>query len=210
MGRKEIDQAEWYFLLTGGVSTDNLYSNPCPDWLSQKSWDELCRLSELPALDGLREFFTKNPDGFQKIYDSSNAHQIPLPGDWETKLSLMQKLLVLRCIRPDKIILAVQNFVIQESGEKFVKPPTFNLKACFEDSVNISPLVFVLSAGSDPTGAILKFGGDCNAEYNVISLGQGQGPKAERLMEMGQSDGSWVILQNAHLAISWMPALERV
>eukprot|EP00945_MAST-04E_sp_MAST-4E-sp1_P005163 g5163.t1 len=210
MGRKEIDQAEWYFLLTGGVSVDNLYPNPCPEWLSQKSWDEICRLSDLPALNGLREFLGAKPEGFKAIYDASNAHQIPFPGVWDQKLNLIQKLLVLRCIRPDKIILAVQNFVIQESGAEFVKPPTFNLKACFEDSTSITPLVFVLSAGSDPTGAILKFGADCNAEYNVISLGQGQGPKAEKLMDMGQSDGSWVILQNAHLAISWMPALERV
>ena len=116
----------------------------------------------------------------------------------------------MRCIRPDKVILAVQNFVIAEMGDMFVKPPTFNLALCFEDSNAVTPLVFVLSAGSDPTGAVQKFGDDSNAKYNMISLGQGQGPKAEKLMDMAQSDGSWVILQNAHLAISWMPALERV
>ena len=100
--------------------------------------------------------------------------------------------------------------MIAEMGEIFVKPPTFNLALCFEDSNAVTPLVFVLSAGSDPTGAVQKFGDDSNAKYNMISLGQGQGPKAEKLMDMAQSDGSWVILQNAHLAISWMPALKRV
>lgn len=42
------------FLLTGGVGLKNKYKNPDPSWLSDKSWDELCRASEIPALKGLR------------------------------------------------------------------------------------------------------------------------------------------------------------
>lgn len=42
------------FLLTGGVGLKNIYKNPDPSWLSDKSWDELCRASEIPALKELR------------------------------------------------------------------------------------------------------------------------------------------------------------
>lgn len=46
--------------------------------------------------------------------------------------------------------------------------------------------------------------------FSAISLGQGQGKKAAALITEAQVTGSWVVLQNCHLAPSWMPALDRI
>lgn len=43
-----------------------------------------------------------------------------------------------------------------------------------------------------------------------ISLGQGQGQRAENMIRDGMERGTWVLLQNCHLAVSWMPVLERL
>ena len=48
----KIDHRESNFLLPGGVGLDNPLANPAPDWLNDKSWDEICRLADIPAFKG--------------------------------------------------------------------------------------------------------------------------------------------------------------
>jgi dynein heavy chain len=49
-----MDKAEYLFFLTGGIGLENKHKNPGQGWLSDKSWDELCRLSDLPKFAGIR------------------------------------------------------------------------------------------------------------------------------------------------------------
>ena len=98
-----------------------------------------------------------------------------MPGEWNDRLNSFQKMIVLKSIRGDKITLAIQNFIIEKIGKAFVDPPTFNLGACYADSSNISPLIFVLSPGSDPIADFKKFAeeSDMLARIDLVSLGQG-------------------------------------
>lgn len=108
--RKEIDIAEWMFLLTGGVGLDNPNENPT-DWLTTKAWDELCRLDKYPCFKGIKDHFYKYTNKWKKMFDSAEPQTYPLPEPWDDNLSCFQKTLVLRCIRNDKVIPAIQIFV---------------------------------------------------------------------------------------------------
>ncbi|KDO23984.1 hypothetical protein SPRG_10681 [Saprolegnia parasitica CBS 223.65] len=209
-GRAEIDASEWYFFLTGGLAVaETPPPNPAPDWFADKQWNELVRLSHLPAFPGLATEFKTHVDAWKAIYDSPTGYLIPFPGAFAT-VTPFRRLLGIRCIRPDLVVLAAQQFVVETMGDAFVKPPPFDLGLCYSDSSVSSPLVFILSPGSDPISSVLKFADANRQRIDTISLGQGQGPIAERMIALAMETGSWVVLQNCHLAPSWMPTLERI
>uniref|UniRef100_A0AAQ5X8M4 Dynein axonemal heavy chain 12 n=1 Tax=Amphiprion ocellaris TaxID=80972 RepID=A0AAQ5X8M4_AMPOC len=205
--KEEIEYSDFMFLLTGGVGLQNTIANPDPSWLQDKSWDEICRANELPGLQGI------NLGDFKPIYDSKEPCNVALPAPWCEKLNDLQKMIIVRCLRPDKIVPAVTKYVTGSLGKRFVQPPPFDLSKSYLDSNCTTPLVFVLSPGADPMASLLKFASDKNmggAKFQSISLGQGQGPIAAKMISTAMQDGTWVCLQNCHLAVSWMSTLEKI
>uniref|UniRef100_A0A3P9MGF3 Dynein heavy chain region D6 P-loop domain-containing protein n=1 Tax=Oryzias latipes TaxID=8090 RepID=A0A3P9MGF3_ORYLA len=81
-----------------------------------------------------------------------------------------------------------------------------------EESTSCTPLIFVLSPGVDPTGALVQLADSSGMtqHFHALSLGQGQAPIAKKLIEEGVKNGHWVFLANCHLSLSWMPELDEL
>lgn len=62
-------------------------------------------------------------------------------------------------------------------SEKYVTPPVISFEAIFEQSNPFSPIIFILSPGSDPASDLMKlaersgFGGN---KLKFLAMGQGQ------------------------------------
>eukprot|EP01029_Cantina_marsupialis_P005823 TRINITY_DN1630_c1_g5_i3.p1 TRINITY_DN1630_c1_g5~~TRINITY_DN1630_c1_g5_i3.p1 ORF type:complete len:1943 (+),score=485.57 TRINITY_DN1630_c1_g5_i3:173-6001(+) len=151
-------------------------------------------------------------DTWKQWMHDDEVFKNPLPEPFESNLTTFQKLLVLKCFREDVLLMGISKFVADNLGHQFVRALTTSMVDIHGDMSPSVPCIFVLSTGADPTSMLLRFAKEkgFDEKLKVISLGQGQGPRAERLIEEASMNGDWVLLQNCHLAKSWMPRLEQV
>lgn len=75
MNENKINMDEWRFLLAGGSTVPKDVANPASDWLSARAWKEIVMLSNLPAFEKLALDFQNHPDGYKKIFDSTEPHR---------------------------------------------------------------------------------------------------------------------------------------
>jgi dynein heavy chain len=204
-----IDANEWRFLISGNTAESDKSANP-GEWIDTRTWTEIQSLSSLPAFKGLASTFDVKT--WRKVFDSATPEKEPYPEEWEQKLDDLQKMCMLRALRPDKVVESMQLFVTNKIGQRFIEPPPFDLPLSFRPSTVLTALVFVLSPGSDPMKDLFNFADlmKMRKKFNAISLGQGQGPRAEKMMQVAMQKGEWVFLQNCHLMTSWMPRLEQL
>lgn len=56
-----------------------------------------------------RKSFVGNTHEWRKIYDSKEPHRAPFPAPWSEHLTDFQKMMVIRCLRPDKVMTCLVN-----------------------------------------------------------------------------------------------------
>lgn len=166
----EYDNSEFRFFLTGGVSLGDALPDCPAEWLAEKLWGEMNRMSKLPSFKGFLDYFAKEQAFFRKLFDASAPQDMELPGEF-SHLNSFQFMCVLRTIRPDMLVPSISNFVVAQLGDYFVTPPAFDLGIVFKDSAPSIPLVFVLSPGADPLNSLEKYAETKKKVVMKVSLG---------------------------------------
>jgi dynein heavy chain len=188
-----IDGIQYRFLLSG-ISPEVINDVPLPksNWLESNTWNDICSLAGIAEFRSLLDNFQANLSDWQQIFDSTEPHRMHFPAPF-SKIKPLERLCILRCLRRDKMELAMQDFIVEYLGDKFIQPPPFDLKACYNDSIPTTPLIFVLSSGSDPNKELDILANEMNMGDRLkrIALGQGQGKKASALIEKGLVAGDW-------------------
>ncbi|XP_071339029.1 dynein axonemal heavy chain 10 [Trachinotus anak] len=207
-------QEELEFFIKGNLSLEkSKRKKPC-DWLQDQGWEDIVKLAELfpEQFGSLPDDVEKNSTDWKSWYDLDGPEQAPFPMKYEENLSAFQRLLLLRCFRVDRVYRAVTDYVTVTMGEKYVQPPVISFGAIHEQSTPFSPIVFILSPGSDPANDLMKlaersgFGGN---KFKFLAMGQGQEKVALQLLEKAVSRGQWLMLQNCHLLVKWLKDLEK-
>jgi dynein heavy chain len=104
MSEGALEAREYTFVLTGGVGVPEKEMPVPADWIEPRAWGELCRLANVSAeLDKLPEDVTGNQPEWKAIFDAVEPHRESLPSGWHEKASHFQSVMILRCLRPDKL-----------------------------------------------------------------------------------------------------------
>lgn len=117
----------------------------------------------------------KKVSDWKSYYDLTDHENSKFPNPWYDKLNEFQRILIVRVIRPDKVIPAITKLIEAELGEKFINPPPFNIDKSYSDSICLSPLIFILSPGVDPMASLLQFAEKMGKVEKVQSVSMGQG-----------------------------------
>ncbi|XP_014668470.1 PREDICTED: LOW QUALITY PROTEIN: dynein beta chain, ciliary-like [Priapulus caudatus] len=208
---REIAPAELDFLLRFPVVVN--VTSPV-DFLPNHGWGGVKALSALEDFRNLDRDIEGSAKRWKKFAESECPEKEKFPQEWKNKTSL-QKLCIMRALRPDRMTYAVRNFIEEKMGAKYVEGRQVEFAKSYEESGPATPVFFILSPGVDPLkdvealGKKLGFTFD-NKNFHNVSLGQGQEVVAEQAMEVAAKDGHWVILQNVHLVAKWLPMLEKL
>ena len=210
----KLNMDEYNFLLRGGVLLDRetQMDNPVTSWLEDSSWDHITELDKLPNFNGIANSFEQYGRDWNRWFTNQEPENSPLPGEWENACNELQRMLIVRCLRQDRVTQCVTAFITNNLGVRFVEPPVLNMHSVVSDSTARTPLIFVLSPGVDPVGALTQLALDLGKtdRFDTLSLGQGQAPIARKLITNGVKEGRWVFLANCHLSLSWMPHFNKL
>ncbi|CAH8459226.1 unnamed protein product [Dicrocoelium dendriticum] len=209
---KLIRSKELAFLVRGNVAiTEHTYSPPHP-WISEIVWRDLIYLTAfIPSRFGrlLRDIKSMG-DQWKKWAEAKNPEVLPCPGRYK-KLRPFTRLCLIRCWRMDRIPNAIVHYVVKVLGKQYVEPPINSLADVLASTSPGMPIVLIVQPGSDPQSQLTSLAQQLElgtSRIKSLSMGQGQESHAESMFTICSARGNWLLLQNCHLLLRFIPKLE--
>jgi len=171
-------------------------------------WSADCLIENL---NGVVDDIKENLEAWMTWATCPDPEETTLPGEWETKISDFEKSVLLKAFRNEKLMFAFKHYVNNNLGTFYTEGKPVTMEMMYADTDALTPLIFILQVGADPTAMLFKFAEAMNYKerLGIISLGQGQSEKAQNLIDASCENGNWVLLQNCHLSQEFMPKLEK-
>eukprot|EP00804_Cyclotella_cryptica_P004521 CCRYP_006874-RA/>CCRYP_006874-RA protein AED:0.08 eAED:0.09 QI:0/0/0.5/1/0/0/2/139/4220 len=212
-GKIEPDEVD--FLINRGSCADPGNMGPLHDWMPDIIWPKVKALECMPRFKGIGDSMQSESDAWEAWFDVEKVEEVAIPGAFNKKLNDLDRLMLLRAMRPDRLMNSLISYVGNTLGPEYITQKPFSMAATYAETNKRTPIFFVLFPGVDPTPWVECLGkekGVCaeNKRFVNISMGQGQEAPAEAIITMLAKEGGWVMLQNCHLMSSWVPKLERL
>lgn len=193
------------------------------NWMDQKTWLNIVALSKHKFGTEHNFFYKDLPErigrlekDWKKFFDENEPENAAVP-DYEDKIQADQnigpflQLCLIRGCREDRSVLACNKFIRKTLGAEYTDPVTDQIADIYDESMPKTPVLYLLSAGADPTNNIDDFARrKKKPNVNKVSMGEEQERPALEMIKIGQATGVWLILNNCHLSLEFMATMEEV
>ena len=155
----KLESTEVDFLINGSAAAvDPGNMGPLQEWMPDSIWRKVKALEVMPRFKGIGDSMQSDSDDWGSYFDIEKVEDAEIPGEFKAKLNALDKLMLLRAIRPDRLINSLSSFVGDAMGKEYVTQKPFNMAETFEETSKRTPVFFVLFAGVDPTPWVESLG----------------------------------------------------
>lgn len=126
----------------------------------------------------------------------------PYSNDILAKFTPFQRLVLIRLLRQDRLKIAIESFVQATLGPKLIDAGHYDLIKCYEDSTNLSPLMFIMPTEvDDPVARILQLANALKFDPEKIliqSITDVGSPELIKWIESKLKQPLWIVIENVH------------
>nr|CAI5822334.1 unnamed protein product [Callosobruchus analis] len=203
-----ITHEEFMSFIKGGASLDLNAVTPKPfRWILDITWLNLVEISKLEIFSDILKKIESNEKEWRVWYEKEKPEEEDIPCGYQKSLDVFKKLLLIRSWSPDRTLSQARKYIMDSLGAEYGEPCILDLEATWSESETRTPLICILSIGSDPSPQIAALAKSKDIPLKAVSMGQGQEVVAKDMIESSMAMGGWVLLQNIHLSLPFASEL---
>jgi dynein heavy chain 2 len=206
---KLFQEGEWEFFNGTAVATSDS-SQQLPRWSTP---DRKSMFNSFASLfPKLVRFLQLDDESLWNDFATATECEKHFPSSIKTQVSSFQRVLVIKTFRPDRLETAMNTFVCEALGKKSIAPAPLSIKSLYQNDTDCqTPILFIISPGSDPSDELQEFAGmEIGRQgYHELAMGGGDNQIAIHLIKDAAEKGEWVCLKNLHLVTPWLTTLEK-
>ncbi|KAI8591363.1 hypothetical protein BDZ88DRAFT_505427 [Geranomyces variabilis] len=223
-----ISSEQLHFLLKSAepaAVVEKVPRNPASQWLSESRWQKIVSLgTTIPLFKRERlvadfaRFANRTPsnsgggnDSFEDVFRASEPWKATFPAKWNTCLTLVDRLLLLSCIRPDVIGRGIEDYCARVLGDRLLDGDASAPIEKWEVEKPTVPLLHLGSHCDDPALLIRGMVAKKNHNLTAMVLGVDLPLKTMTdLLEQAMEKGRWVLVYADYATLEQWSALESV
>ncbi|XP_048577711.1 dynein axonemal heavy chain 8 isoform X3 [Nematostella vectensis] len=185
------------------------------DWMMDEQFSNLQLLAQ--HFEWFQDPFDKMPkDGremqWRQITEHEKPEMVALPDNLDDKYTPIQRFMVIRALRGDRVLQAGMCFVTSVLGKRYTSELSLDLPYTYRQSDCRTPIVLLYTQEANMVEKLVTEGAERKqVEIQIVALcntGSNEERMARKLIHRAMQQGSWVLLHNAHNSPRLLSALD--